>query len=270
MNTTEIKHMDKTVSIVSKEEWSYDGIEMGKIRALNLDLFNEVQKAVTHYMDNKEKIEAEQAQQRKQAKFEKEMAEFTAWKSKVLSEYGKLLKGQEFELKEPVFDGYGYNAQQIVIGKVRVYYDNQVYSPRAWSSHKTNSVWCVTADYKTRRYAKIETAITKAIEKNDELMAEERREAETEARKKHADARMKEFAEAHGFLFEKEWHRGYRSHSISDGYSIPVMHKDNVKAVLSYEAKEDKVIITSYTVRKPGNEGVSVETVKALVEEVTE
>ena len=273
MNITEIKHNEKTVSIISKEEWIYDGIEMGKIRALNLDLFNEVQKAVTYYMDNKERLIEEQRIKEKQIKYNKWVEEHTAFKLKILSENAPILKGQEISFEEPEIDNYSYNAQRLKVGTIEIYFDDEVSSPSGYSTHKTSKVWVVYADYKKARYAKLETAIKKAVEKNIEAIEEREAKEASERGKVYAEERMKKFAEANSFEFEKNWHSNYSRYNRSSGgyytYEMKKVNDENktvVRAEIQYARDLNMVVITRYSVNNNGNkEGLNLEEVKKLV-----
>jgi len=254
----QIKYNEKIVEIKDKENWTYNGVSQDNIKELNLAEFNKIQSAVTHYVDNKKKIDEENRQKEKQAKYEERMKKHNQWKTKIETEFGEILKDQNVKFSEPKLDSYNYDHRKLEIGHTDIYYDGSVYREGSWHSSKTDRPWIVYSKGKRVRYGKLAKAIEKAIEKNTEVTMERKRELEKESKEVYAENKMKKFAGENGFEFQKDWHSSsYRRHN--PGYYTYSMKKENIKANIVFNEEKNKVIITSYTITK---EGITIEDLK--------
>jgi len=265
----------KTVSISTRDKTSfvYDGVEASKLKELNETLYNEVLEKVIYFVDNKEKIEKEEREKEIEATKVKEKKTLEELKAEILNEDVDFT-GWEVSYREP--DGKSYFRQEVKIEKIgckdyhedfEIEYDNQV-SGRGYYSKTTNKVWCLNFDYKTTRYAKLENAIKKGMEKVNAKIEERKEKKNDEAQKDFAESEMKKFAEDNGFEYSKDYHSYStgRSQRRNNYYYTHYMSKGRVKANLQYNGNDlgNKVSITSYTVSKKEKQEITIEELKAI------
>ena len=256
----------KQVKIDTAEKFCYDGVEASKLKELNETLYNEVQKQVVFYIENKEKVDEEKRQAKKEACMEKQKIAVTLFKASVIQACPEL-KDYELIYQEPTGNSWSnMDMMSIRLGTiyVSVKYDDKVFSSSSWSHHHTTSKpYCVETDYKTTRYGSLATALKKAIEKIKELKAERDRKTTEANTKASQETAMQLFAASNGFEFNKDWH-SYNCHGrhSNGGYYTYSMKKGNITARIQYDTKTDTVIITSYTVHK--GSGISLEVLKGV------
>lgn len=229
----------KNVEIRSKMSWVFDGVDCDKVKVLNAVLFDRVQAAVGHYLDNKDAIDAANRKKEAEERVVRNAKLLGEWKGEV-GVFGDLLKGKV--LVFPENNVHGEFVKRVEFGNVSVWFDDEVFDN--WSRRKTDKPWVVSANFKRVRYATLEKALVKAVEKDDELLKVEERKRNLQEYRVNAENRMRAFAEMNGFKLEKNY--------LSGNHLDFCMVKGCVSASLAYHVESDMVIIKSYTIKKDG------------------
>jgi len=184
-------------------------------------------------MDNK--IEVNKQKQKEELKqFKKQILEYVSKED---------LKEVKLLFKKPT--GHSYNniksvtfistKDESVIGSIC--YNDEVF--RTWHLEKTNKCWLMTFDYKNIRYKNLEKAVKRLIERIKQKVKNKEYKKRINQKKEKQKEIIKRLAKENGFKFEKCW-----THWGNEYY----IEKDCVRAKI--KIKDDKVIITQYTVKK--------------------
>jgi len=253
----EIEYNEKKVNITSKNIWNYDGVEEYKIKELNKELFCKIQEEVIFYIDNKEKVDAENKKKEQKEKLQNHLTAHEQFKTSFNKDFGEQTKNYSVTFYPPQLGACSYEVKRIDINGFKVYFDNQVYNGRGCYSSPTSKCWVLyTRDYKIIRYASLSSAVTKCLEKIDECRTQKVRKT-----------KMKKYAEDNGFEFSKDYHdrQSYRN-KYADSYYIYSMKKGNIFATL-YHNKELNIIEAKFKISVT-KELISVEDIKKIAKEV--
>jgi len=270
METT-INQKPVTISSRDKTQFTYDGVGASKLKELNETLYNEVSKKVIHYVDNKEKIDEEARQKEiEEAKVE-QIKKLEELKEKIFALDDVDLTGFEVSYHEPTGESYfklDVRVQKIGCGgytsQFAIEYNDKVSSGGFYTNYRTttNKVWKMEFDYKITRYAKLENALKKGMEKVNEKIEDEKLEKIRKQEKNFEEKQLEKFAKDNGFKFEKDYHSYGRNNR--GGYYVYVMNSGRVCANIIYDEDKKKVEITGYTVSKKENEEIIVEELKLI------
>ena len=249
---------EKIVKIEDVNSWSYDTVPNDKIKLLNPELAEKIQKKVTNYIENKEKIDAENRLKAQKEELELRMVQYKNFKKQIESneEIKEIIGDLELMFYEPKIDSYSYNPRRFSIKvkeqytKATIEYDDRVYRSSSFHSSKTSRVWEVDFDYKRRRYTTVEGAVKGAVKQIEENLAIEKRKQEKENQENQIERIIQEWVEEKGWEFKKDRHynRDRRGYTTGRYYDTFKMSKGNVVADLILE--EEKVIITGYRYTK--------------------
>ena len=259
----EIKINEKKVVINSVDNWTYDGINMAQLKELNEKLFNEVNKQIIYYVENKEKIDKEKAEKEKAEKIANNKIKLEEFKKFLNDNHSELLEDYDITFSNPEhkYNYCNFKEKYFKIVGFKISYSDRVYRYGDWSPSRTNKVWEVKdPDYKTRRYSKLETAIEKTIVRIKEHIKEKEIENKIENRKINAENEMQKFAESHGFKYEKNYH-SYKHRRYNRTYYVYNMIKKNIIATIEYDESVKKVKILSY---KISHDNITIEELKAI------
>jgi len=216
--------------------WIYDGVEHEKVLKMNPELHAAICIFVEDYVANFEAIKKKEREEARVKRVAERAAEIAEFKKSFEAEHGDKFKEVELSYANP--EGIGYNAKFVKFGNTgfRIEYNENVYGTGYYSS-KTKLSWAVQdSDYKTRRYAKLETAVNKIVERIVEQEEEREQKIVASNETERKENLMKEFAEKLGLVYKKEtkYHSGNYGRSGYDTTHYRAI-KGNVRVVLEWD-----------------------------------
>lgn len=200
--TVVVDGKDVVYSTRSKR-WTYDGVDETKVRSLNPTLHTKITtKLNTEVQAYQDRVKTEQEAKKK--------AEFDA-KVKMQKSFMKSMRvligknsGFKLEFVDLEKRSYSNSERYVTIKKdgvsASIEYDSRVYS--TWGGTTTKKVWNTCFDYKHIRYVKLETAVSKVLEKINNKISENQRHVETQQKVADLDTTIEKKLKKFGFEFK--------------------------------------------------------------------